>query len=83
MDLQMPGTHGMAAARAIRAKTDLNRATPIVALSANVLPVHVRACLAAGMNDHIAKPIEPADLLGKIAKWTSDEAEPEADAAQG
>jgi hypothetical protein len=32
------------------------------------------------MNDHIAKPIDPADLLGKIAKWTSAEAEPEADA---
>jgi PAS domain S-box-containing protein len=81
MDLQMPGMDGMAAARAIRANADLNRATPIVALSANVLPAHVRACLAAGMNDHIAKPIDPADLLGRIAKWTSAEVEPEADAA--
>ena len=80
MDLQMPGMDGMAAARAIRANAPLNRATPILALSANVLPAHVRGCLAAGMNDHIAKPIDPADLLGKIAKWTSAEAEPEADA---
>jgi PAS domain S-box-containing protein len=80
MDLQMPGMDGMAAARAIRASAGLNRATPIVALSANVLPAHVRGCLAAGMNDHIAKPIDPTDLLGKIAKWTSCEAEPDADA---
>ncbi len=81
MDLQMPGMDGLAAARAIRANADLNRATPIIALSANVLPAHVRGSLAAGMNDHIAKPIDPADLLGKIAKWTAGEAEPAPDAA--
>jgi PAS domain S-box-containing protein len=78
MDLQMPGMDGMAAARAIRTNAELNRATPIVALSANVLPTHVRVCLAAGMNDHVAKPIDPADLIGKIARWTSPEARPEA-----
>jgi PAS domain S-box-containing protein len=81
MDLQMPGMDGMAAARAIRTNAGLNRATPIVALSANVLPTHVRVCLAAGMNDHVAKPIDPADLLGKIARWTSPEARSEAAAA--
>jgi CheY-like chemotaxis protein len=72
MDLQMPGMDGMAAARAIRANSDLNRATPILALSANVLPEQITACKAAGMNDHIAKPIYLADLLGKIAYWSSD-----------
>ena len=72
MDLQMPGMDGMAAARAIRANSDLNRVTPILALSANVLPEQITACKAAGMNDHIAKPIYPADLLGKIAYWSSD-----------
>jgi PAS domain S-box-containing protein len=82
MDLQMPGMDGMAAARIIRANADLNGATPIIALSANVLPAHVRSCLAAGMNDHVAKPIDPADLLGKIARWTSGEAEPAAHAAR-
>jgi CheY-like chemotaxis protein len=83
MDLQMPGMDGMAAARAIRANATLNRATPIVALSANVLPTHVRECLAAGMDDHAAKPIDPADLLEKIAKWTHAGGETEAEVAAG
>ncbi|HUO11255.1 MAG TPA: PAS domain S-box protein [Caulobacteraceae bacterium] len=69
MDLQMPGMDGMAAARAIRANSDVNRATPILALSANVLPEHVAMCSAAGMDDHIAKPVSPTELLTKIALW--------------
>ncbi|HTX51376.1 MAG TPA: ATP-binding protein [Caulobacteraceae bacterium] len=79
MDLQMPGMDGLAAATAIRAHADLNAVTPILALSANILPDHVAQCLAAGMNDHIGKPIEAAELLGKIAKWTAGRGdEPEA-----
>ncbi len=72
MDLQMPVMDGLSATAAIRAESDLNRATPIVAISANVLPQHVAACLEVGMNDHIAKPILPEDLIGKLARWTSD-----------
>jgi len=71
MDLQMPGMDGLAATAAIRATSDLNRDTPILALSANVLGDHVAACLAAGMNDHIGKPISPGELLTKIARWTA------------
>jgi CheY-like chemotaxis protein len=70
MDLQMPGMDGLAAMRAIRATSELNRATPIVALSANVLPAQVAACRKAGMDDHIAKPIRPEELVGTIARWT-------------
>ncbi|QUD88659.1 PAS domain S-box protein [Phenylobacterium montanum] len=70
MDLQMPVMDGFAATRAIRADSPLNRDTPILALSANVLPTHVEACRAAGMDDHVAKPINPAALLTKIAFWT-------------
>jgi PAS domain S-box-containing protein len=73
MDLQMPGMDGIAAARTIRATSVVNRDTPIVALSANVLPNHLEACWAAGMNDHIAKPIVPMALLTKVAQWTSPE----------
>jgi signal transduction histidine kinase/ActR/RegA family two-component response regulator len=73
MDLQMPGMDGLAATRAIRATSDINRLTPIVALSANVLPVQIAECRDAGMDDHIAKPISPADLLTKIAHWTQVE----------
>jgi PAS domain S-box-containing protein len=70
MDLQMPGMDGLAAMRAIRATSELNSVTPIVALSANVLPAQVAACRKAGMDDHIAKPIRPEELIGKIARWT-------------
>ncbi|MDH4383982.1 MAG: PAS domain-containing protein [Caulobacter sp.] len=84
MDLQMPGMDGLAATKAIRSSSDLNRDTPIVALSANVLPIHLAECLEAGMNDHIAKPIVPAELLTKIAQWTEpNEFSDEADAGAG
>jgi PAS domain S-box-containing protein len=69
MDLQMPGVDGLAAARAIRAG-GLNRATPIVALSANILPTHLEASRAAGMDDHIGKPIDTRELLTKVARWS-------------
>jgi CheY-like chemotaxis protein len=71
MDLQMPGMDGMAAARAIRVNSDINRTTPILAISANVLPVQVEAARRAGMDDHIAKPIDPRELLTKIGHWTA------------
>ena len=71
MDLQMPVLDGLAATRAIRANSALNTATPILAVSANVMSPQVEACMAAGMNDHIAKPIDLQSLLKKIAQWTS------------
>ena len=71
MDLQMPGMDGLAATREIRARCPLNRATPIVALSANILPMHVDACRDAGMDDHIGKPIDTRELLTKVARWTT------------
>jgi PAS domain S-box-containing protein len=69
MDLQMPGMDGFEAARMIRATAPLNRATPIIALSANVLPAHVVACHEAGMDDHLAKPIALTALVTKVAEW--------------
>ena len=71
MDLQMPGMDGLAATRAIRATSEANRTTPIVALSANAMATHVAECAAAGMDDHIAKPIDPMTLLSKVAYWTT------------
>ena len=73
MDLQMPVMDGMAAARAIRSSSPLNAETPILAVSANVMAPQVAACAAAGMNDHIGKPINPAELLSKISRWTTPE----------
>jgi PAS domain S-box-containing protein len=71
MDLQMPGMDGLAAARAIRAAAQPNQRTPILAFSANVLAEHTEAARAAGMDDHIGKPIRPIELLTKVALWTS------------
>jgi signal transduction histidine kinase/AmiR/NasT family two-component response regulator len=71
MDLQMPVMDGMSASRAIRASAELNKTTPILAFSANVMLEHRAAALAAGMDDHIGKPIKPMELLSKVTMWTS------------
>lgn len=83
MDVQMPGMDGMAATQAIRAASGPNAAAPIVALTANVMKEQVQAYRLAGMNDHIAKPIDPGELLGKIDRWATgiDWASPEAPAS--
>ncbi len=76
MDLQMPGMDGFAAARAIRRSHTVNAATPIIALSANVLAEHVHASAEAGMNDHLAKPIVLKALLETISRWAGVRLEP-------
>jgi len=68
MDVQMPGVDGLEASRRIRALPGPAGATPIVALTANVL-AHQRATyLAAGMNGVAAKPISPTALLSEIVR---------------
>jgi signal transduction histidine kinase/ActR/RegA family two-component response regulator len=69
MDLQMPEVDGFTAARAVRAQNSANRDTPIIALSADVLPEHVEAATRSGMNGHIGKPISPSELLGAVERW--------------
>ena len=83
MDLQMPGMDGIAATTAIRSLPSANRHTPVIALSANVLPEHREATAAAGMNDHIGKPISTAELLGVIARWSGQGTAAPAAAAAG
>jgi PAS domain S-box-containing protein len=70
MDMQMPVMDGLTATARIRSFYDAEAAaTPIIAMTANVLPEQVERCKAAGMNDHVGKPIEPAKLFGAIARW--------------
>ena len=74
MDIQMPVMDGIAAARAIR---DAERAeklprTPILALTANALVHQVEEYLAAGMDGHVAKPIEISKLYDAMSRAISD-----------
>ncbi len=68
MDMQMPVMDGITATLAIRA--DARWTTlPIVAMTANAMLADRQRCLDAGMNDHVAKPIEPDDLWNALLKW--------------
>jgi CheY-like chemotaxis protein len=67
MDVRMPGLDGLQAARALRARGDQ---TPIVALTANAFEDDRRACLDAGMNDFLTKPLDPNALAATLARWT-------------
>jgi len=75
MDVHMPGMDGLAAARAIRALTGPVAAIPIVALSADVLPEQIARCRAAGMDDHVAKPIRREELIAAVARALQGAAE--------
>lgn len=69
MDVQMPKMGGLEATRQIRAMGILEDSLPIVALTAFAYQKDVEDCLAAGMQDHIAKPVKPADMLAKVNFW--------------
>jgi len=70
MDLQMPVMDGLAATRAIRAlPAGAGTGVPIIALSAEALAVSQSACLGAGMNDALAKPLTPQGLHAALAPW--------------
>lgn len=74
MDVQMPEMDGYEATRRIRSLESKAGATqgsgiPIVALTAHAMTGDRESCIAAGMNDYIAKPIAPAELLTVLHKW--------------
>jgi PAS domain S-box-containing protein len=69
MDCQMPGMDGFAATRAIRRAEGDERHTPIVALTANAMQGDREACLTAGMDDYLAKPVRLAVLQQMLARW--------------
>lgn len=68
MDIQMPEMDGREATRVIRTMPG-KETLPVLAMTANVFEDDRQACLAAGMNDFIAKPVDPEKLFSTIAKW--------------
>ncbi|MDT8758791.1 PAS domain S-box protein [Sphingomonas psychrotolerans] len=69
MDCQMPVLDGFEATRAIRTTENSGAEVPIVALTASAQPQHLKRCIAAGMNDHLAKPLDEKQLERVLRKY--------------
>lgn len=70
MDIQMPIMDGYEATRAIRSLPgDYPRRVPIIAMTANAFMGDVQACKAAGMDEHIAKPLDLGHLFKVLNRW--------------
>ncbi len=83
MDCQMPVMDGLAAARAIRAAENGGRRVPIIALTGNAMPGDREACVAAGMDDYLAKPFSLSALRAMLDRWAGPGAPAAAAAAAG
>ena len=68
MDVYMPGMDGREATRQLRASDGPNRDIPVIAVTASATPKDWEACRAAGMNTHVAKPIDPSRLHAALCQ---------------
>ncbi|MBL0729508.1 response regulator [Piscinibacter sp. HJYY11] len=67
MDMQMPVQDGLAAARTLRER--LGPRLPIIAMTAHGFAEDREACLQAGMDDHLVKPVDPQQLYAMLLRW--------------
>ena len=74
MDIQMPVMDGYQATEEVR-KMERHQTLPIVAMTANVMVEDLAKCWKMGMNDHVAKPIEPHKLFAVLNKWIQPQIE--------
>jgi HPt (histidine-containing phosphotransfer) domain-containing protein len=73
MDVQMPRMDGLEATRSIRGLPEPLRGLPIIALTAHAMEEERRRCLAAGMDDFLAKPFHVDDLMAVLERWVRDD----------
>jgi len=74
MDMQMPVMDGITATRLLRQNPAWAQ-LPVLAMTANAMSTDRELCLQAGMNGHIAKPIDPEDLFAHLLRWIAPRAE--------
>ena len=74
MDMQMPVMDGLTATREIR-KIDRFKDLAVLAMTANAMDQDKEKCAEAGMNDHVAKPIDPDELFNALLKWIKPKAQ--------
>ncbi|MFA9464756.1 MAG: response regulator [Velocimicrobium sp.] len=82
MDMQMPVMDGLEATRRIRSSQEYAK-LPIIAMTANAMEKDRQLCLESGMNDHIAKPIDPEQLFLILSKWIPQRHKVDAEAGYG
>lgn len=70
MDVVLPNISGLTVTRHVRRLDGPNRTVPIVAMTANAHPQHKAECLESGMNDYLAKPVTPDELLDALNRAT-------------
>ena len=71
MDCQMPGMDGYEATRALRLRESGRRRTPVIAMTANAFTSDRQACLDAGMDDYLSKPVDLGVLWDKLEHWAA------------
>ena len=74
MDMEMPKMDGLEATRRIRSSSILqDKNIPIIAMTANVFQSDIDGCIAAGMNNHIGKPLDITEVIGNLRKYLNRE----------